>query len=111
MQLLEEIEKAILEEQEAKAKAEAEPKAEYPAYLDSNKVTLPLSEYMGLYESSKALNKLIDLVINCTELHYSDKSLVVSGYESEEIVNYIKDIEPLRYAQRYNTLLQEKKEK
>lgn len=110
--VLEEIEQAILEEQEAELKMSKPLVAEvadYPAYLTSNKVTLSLSEYIGLYESTKALNKLIDLCIEGMDLTYNNKALRVY-HNSEKIADYIKELEPLRYVEKYESLLEKEGE-
>lgn len=106
MEMLEEIEKAILEEQEAKLKEEQK---DYPAYLTNNKVTLSLSEYIGLYESTKALNKLIDLCIEGMVLTYNKEALRLY-HNSEKIAYYIKELEPLRYVEKYESLLEKEGE-
>ena len=105
--VLREIEKAILEEQEAELKTEhkAEEVAEYPKYLESNRVTLPLADFMALYESAKALGKLVGLLLDASELGYQNEALRVDTFESSKVMDYVKELEPLHYVERYEALL------
>lgn len=108
--VLEEIEQAILEEQEAelkKSKPDVAEVADYPTYLDNNSVTMPLSSFIGLYDSAKALTKLIELVINTTKITYDKDKLMVDGYESNKLMDFVKELEPLKYVERYEELLEE----
>lgn len=109
--VLEEIEQAILEEQEAelkKSKPDVAEVAYYPTYLDNNSVTMPLSSFIGLYDSAKALAKLIELVINATSLSYEKDKLSVDGYKCDNLMYLVKELEPLKYVERYEELLEEK---
>ena len=106
--VLEEIEKVIIEEQEATLKAEqkAEEVAEYPKYLESNRVTLPLADFMALYESATALGKLVGLLLDASELGYKNEALRVDTFESLKVMDYVKELEPLHYVERYEALLE-----
>lgn len=108
IKVLEDIEKAIIEEQEAELKAEqkTEEATEYPAYLESNKVTLPLGDFIALYDSAKALGKLVDLLLDSSELGYRNESLRVDTYESTRVMDFVKELEPLHYVERYEALLE-----
>lgn len=115
--VLEEIEDAILEEQEAELKAAEQFKQEvkttedYPAYLKNNIVTMPLIDYLSLYESNKELSThltaLVDLIINSTELTIDKAELRIEYFNCSELMKYVKEIDPLAYVERYETLLEE----
>lgn len=107
--VLSEIEKAILEEQEATIKAENTTKevAEYPNYLKNNMVTLPLADFIMLYESTRALDKLVGLLLANSELGYRDEGLKINTFESHKVMDYVKELEPLRYVELYEALLEE----
>lgn len=106
--VLQEIEDAILEENKAEVKADLEPIQEdndLPAYLERNTVTLPLSEYLALYEQGKELSKLVWLFLLGSELDYDKAFLQVDRYSCKAIANEILRISPSQYLERYEELL------
>ena len=113
IKVLEEIEDAILEENKEEVEADlTQPNNEgYPAYLNTNIISLPLSDYLALYDANKELNthlnNLVELIINNTELNYDKDGLLVDRYGSETITKYVKTVSPLQYVERYEELVAE----
>lgn len=110
--VLEEIEKTILEEQEEELKNEqkVEEPADYPTYLDKNMISIPLGDFLALYDSNKILNNLVDVLFKSTELNYHKNALKIDGYNSEEIINLLASLAPGRCAERFNELLEKEEE-
>ena len=111
--VLEEIESAILEEQAEELKAGAKEVKEvvnYPTYLSTNTVTMPLAEYLGYYDRANKLVELLDAIMNATELHYNKEKLKLNGYEGERVMEIVKELRPLEYVERYETLLEAKED-
>lgn len=113
--ILEEIEEEILKEQEEQLEGSTQDVATgYPAYLEDNKVTMPLGEYIALYETAKEagrhLDALVELIIKSTELDYDKEHLQIDRYTSQKITDYIKQIAPLHYVERYETLIEKDNE-
>lgn len=113
--ILEEIEEEILKEQEEELKKDTQDVAtNYPAYLEDNKVTMPLGEYMALYETAKEagrhLDALVELIIKSTELDYNKEHLQIDRYTSQKITDYVKQIAPLHYVERYEALIEREQE-
>lgn len=111
--VLEEIEDAILEENKEEVKADlTQPNNEvYPAYLDTNIISLPLSNYLALYDANKELNthlnNLVELIIKNTDLNYNKDGLLIDRYGSEAITKYVKTVATLQYVERYEELVAE----
>lgn len=107
--VLEEIENTILEEQEEelKNKQKVEELADYPTYLEKNMISIPLCDFLALYDSNKILNNLVDTLFKYTELNYYKNALKIDGYNSKEISNLLASLAPKRYAERLNELLEE----
>lgn len=111
--VLEEIENAILEEQAEELKAGAKEVKEVvicPPYLSANTVTMPLAEYLGYYDIANKLERLLDAIMNATELHYDKEHLKLNGYECERVLEIVKELRPLEYVERYETLLEAKED-
>lgn len=105
--ILEEIESAILEENQEVVKADLKA-VDYPKYLDDNTIKMSLADFLTLYESNKQLNRLVDEIIQSTELTYSKEELKVDSYNSERIARIVKEVSPLAYVERYEELLEGK---
>lgn len=105
--VLEEIEDAILEENKEEVKADLKENNGYPAYLDENKVVLPLSEYLALYEANNELDKLVYLFLKASELNYDKDGLQIDRYSCKHIANEVKRLAPVQYVERFNKLLEE----
>lgn len=103
--VLEDIENAIFEENKKEVKAELEENNTYPEYLEKNKVTLTLSDYLTLYENTKQLNELVEIFIKESELNYDEDALRVNRYASTVLPEKIKKLAPDRYNDRYKELL------
>lgn len=111
--VLKEIEDAILEEQAEELKAGAKEVKEvvnYPTYLSTNTVTMPLAEYLGYYDSANKLEELLDAIMSATELHYNKECLRLDGYECDKVLEIVKELRPLEYVERYETLLEAKED-
>lgn len=111
--VLKEIEDAILEEQAEELKAGAKEVKEvvnYPTYLNTNTVTMPLAEYLGYYDMANKLEELLDAIMSATELHYNKERLRLDGYECEKVLEIVKELRPLEYVERYETLLEAKED-
>lgn len=111
--VLKEIEDAILEEQAEELKAganEVKEVVKYPTYLATNTVTMPLAEYLGYYDSTNKLAELLDAIMSATELHYNKECLRLDGYECDKVLEIVKELRPLEYVERYETLLEAKED-
>ena len=111
--VLKEIEDAILEEQAEELKAganEVKEVVKYPTYLATNTVTMPLAEYLGYYDSVNKLEALLDAIMSATELHYNKECLRLDGYECDKVLEIVKELRPLEYVERYETLLEAKED-
>ena len=105
MGIKEEIEKAIEEEQRAKDNKVTEK----PNYLKSNMVTLPLEDYIKLYNSAEELAKLLSIIFsNLEKSTYRD--LGVRLKDEDKLLEFIANYEPCMFQQVVNDILREKEE-
>lgn len=106
--ILQEIENAILEENKVEVKSDLKATNDdngLPAYLEQNTVTLPLSEYIALYENSKELNNLVWLILYNLELGYNNECLDIKPCSGKNIANEVRRIAPEKYFETYEALL------
>lgn len=101
----EEIKKALEEEQRAKDNKATEKSN----YLKSNMVSIPLEEYLRLYNSAEELAKLLSVLFsNLRPCSYYDTK--VQFKNDERILNYISLIEPCIFQQVVNDILSKEEE-
>lgn len=106
--VLQEIENAILEENKTEVKADLQTTYDdnvLPSYLEKNTVTLPLSEYIALYENSKELNNLVWLILYNSELDYNNEFLDIKPCSGKNIANEVRRIAPEKYFDTFEALL------
>jgi hypothetical protein len=111
--VLDEIEKAILEENEKElAKEKEKAVVNYvpalPKYLTDNTVSIPLNDFLSLYQQAQLLDRLVTLFLNNAELDYTRKTLRFDNYAPNDICKEIKTYFPSEYIERFNELLNEK---
>lgn len=80
--------------------------------MDENKVTIPLNDYLELYEGQKEKNlelqMLLELVFANTELK-SNKELKFDYYDTK-LMKFLKEKYPDKYAKQVEFLIKEEEE-
>ena len=80
--------------------------------MDENKVTIPLKDYIKLYEGQKERDKelqiLLELIFANTELK-SNKELKFDYYDTK-LMKYLKEKYPEKYAKQVEFLIKEEEE-
>lgn len=115
--VLNEIEKAILEENEKELETETVEMAEkadtnnapaLPKYLTDNTVLIPLNDFLSLYQQAQILDRLVTLLLENSELNCDKDALSLVRYApSGAICSEIKTYFPREYAERFYKLLNE----
>lgn len=101
----EEIKKALEEEQRAKDNKATEK----PNYLKSNMVSLPLEDYIKLYNSAEELAKLLSIIFsNLEKSSYRDRGVRLKN--EDNLIEFIANYEPCIFQQVVNDIQREKEE-
>lgn len=77
-------------------------------FFKQNKVTMSLEDFIAYYDSAVHLNKLLDLLLNSSELNYNKEALKISFNCDLKIMEIVKELRPLEYIERYESLLEDK---
>lgn len=101
----EEIKKALKEEQRAKDNKATEKSN----YLKSNMITLPLEDYIKLYNSAEELAKLLSIIFsNLEKSSYRDRGVRLKN--EDNLIEFIANYEPCIFQQVVNDIQREKEE-
>lgn len=76
-------------------------------YLTTNTVTMPLVDFLGYHNAVINLGKLLDMILEASDLNYSKDALRVSSLDSDGFMKLVKELRPLEYVERYEKLLEE----